>query len=417
MVLASRPLWWTAADSPRVPWFTTSWLDFDPSGTWGLGLLALQLLSIAGFAWTGGGRIASTLALAIGLIQLLPDQNRNQPWMTQFLVSCLWFVTLPRPQALAMARLYLVALYVHSGLSKLDVGFVREIAPNLLSVTPLGDPTIAPWWREAAAWAMPSAEALCGLALVAGPTRRLGLIGVVLMHLTLLAILGPVGLNQSANVLIWNFALAIQAVVLFGWVDGSGRFQTDTPSTPLAATPRATEAEGVLAPVGRLAALVVLVAPLTERSGWWDAWPSFALYAGHTERVVVELDRQTLDDLDACWRVGLVEPEAAEAPASPWVRFDLNAWSLARRGAPIYPQARSALGLAEAILRRIHTQRHQHARDDPNSPASPPPLRFRVRVYGRSGRGTLTHPLWFECQTFGDFPVAARRFWLNARGR
>lgn len=90
-----------------------------------------------------------------------------------------------------------------------------------------------------------------------------------------------------------------------------------------------------------------LILPFAERSGLWDAWPSFALYASHVERVLIDVHESDRWPPAVRRRVA----PSTDRPGSPWHRLDLTAWSRAERGTPPYPQARAALGVAESLAR------------------------------------------------------------------
>jgi hypothetical protein len=260
-------------------------------------------------------------------------------------------------EAVRLNRLFLVALYVHSGLSKLDLAFA-EGNGRVLVGTALRLIGLEPGrGLTGLAFAMPIAEIAIGIGLCWRPTRSGALAGAIAMHGALLGILGPWGLGQSFNVLVWNAALIVEDWFLFG--------PGPEPMQEGAANP--------LAGLTRLVFVLAAVLPFGERWGWFDAWPSFALYAGHTERVVVE----TIGAGDS------FEPR----------RIDLTAWSLAERGTPVYPQARACLGLAEALATR-----------DPG---------VRVQVLGRSAFGTGRRE---SVELLGRKAIRAfgRRYWLNA---
>ncbi len=63
---------------------------------------------------------------------------------------------------------------------------------------------------------MPAFEMAVSLLLIFRKTRRIGLVGAVAIHAALLAILGPWGLDHSTIVLVWNGALILEDLLLFG---------------------------------------------------------------------------------------------------------------------------------------------------------------------------------------------------------
>ncbi len=90
-----------------------------------------------------------------------------------------------------------------------------------------------------------------------------------------------------------------------------------------------------------------LVLPLGERWGWWDAWPSHALYASHVARTEVFVHEEGSRRLPP-----EVRRSVALTGPGPWRRLDLTGWSRDVRGVPVYPQDRVGNGLAEALAAR-----------------------------------------------------------------
>jgi hypothetical protein len=132
-------------------------------------------------------------------------------------------------------------------------------------------------------------------------------------------------------VLIWNVAVLVEDLVLFGPDPGPVDAGPETPPARLA---------------GLAFALIALL-PLGERWGVFDSWPSFALYAAHTERTAVLLPAEGVAKLPPAARESLV-PEGDRD----WRRLDLTAWSRRVRGVPVYPQGRACNGVAEALAAR-----------------------------------------------------------------
>ena len=341
MIVLSWPLWngdEGAAEIPRVPWIA----GLDPPANLGARLIPWGALAALGWLATNRRpRWAASCALALGSWLVLFDQHRLQPWMQQFLAMTLALAVAPSDRALGYCRLYLVALYFHSGLSKLDWSFTQEIGANFLRTMtpPLGldsDQWSAPW-RIATVLAMPVGEIGIALTLGFAKTRRWGVGLAVAMHAILIAVLGPWALDQSTIVLVWNAALAIQVAILF---------------QPAALTMTSDE-PGRWEGIARLAMLAVVVAPFFERSGLWDSWPSFALYASHCERTLVYVaeseDSAGVDRLPPSARRCLIADDSVPAP---WRRLDLTVWSRSTRGTPVYPQNRACAGLAEFLAER-----------------------------------------------------------------
>ena len=96
--------------------------------------------------------------------------------------------------------------------------------------------------------------------------------------------------------------------------------------------------------------------PCTERFGIWDHWPSWALYAPHSSRVVVEVAAPSVRRLpaDLVALINRPTPEADEMPV--WVSIPIDAWSLQSLDTPIYPQSRFQLGVAQQVASVVDSE-------------------------------------------------------------
>lgn len=337
LLAGSWPLWAEGGAGaglrfPRVPF--VAGLPALPGLRWGL-VLALGV-GLLGRGWRAGLVVASLLAG----YAVLRDQNRLQPWLGQFLADAAVLVLATGPRAVPLLRALAIALYFWSGVSKLDASFVRELGPAFLDAgLGLAGRSAANWpWeiRAGAILLMPAWEVAVAIGLARARTRRLALAGAIAQHAALVAVLGPWALDQSPNVLVWNAAMIARDLALFGRAGPTAIVGPRTWGDRLA-----------------LAVVVALVAlPAGEPWGWWDAWPSHALYASHTGRADVLIHE---DD------AGLLPPSvrARLGPGDPagYRRLDLTGWSRDELGTPIYPQNRVRLAVAASLAGGVPTFR------------------------------------------------------------
>jgi hypothetical protein len=323
MLVLSWPLWVEGGLFPRVPFVSAL---PAPTRLGSCFFLAL-LVGCVFLASIGVARRCAIGASMIGLVYLvLQDQHRFQPWVYQYMMAALALATLPRGRALGLVRLFTVALYLHSGLSKFDITFCRELGASFLSAGVAllyAKPEHWPRFvRLSLIFAMPAAEVAIAVGLCFQRTRWAALAGAVAMHAALLVLLGPLGLGHSAIVLVWNAALAVEDLILFA----PSAFAAELGPARISGLGRLT----------RLAFVLSAVLPFAERAGWIDSWPGFALYASHNERTEV-----------------FVRPDRpAGNQGEGWLRVDLSSWSRSERGVPIYPQGRACNGVAEALAGR-----------------------------------------------------------------
>ncbi len=374
MLGLSWPLWVDGGDFPQVP-FVQGWPRPTLAVAWAL--FAALLGSTLAVAVGRGGRWTWGVSLSSLVWAILGDQNRLQPWVQQYLAVGLASVMTGPKNAANLARWYVVVLYAASGLSKVDPAFVDELGATFLTtigqlagLSPERWPTGARTW---ATLAMPIGELAVALALAIPRTRMVGLAGSVVQHLATIAILGPWALGHSTIVLVWNVAILIENLVLFGPLRDTW-------------TPRGGSALA--------AGLLVVALVAGERWGWVDSWPGHALYASHAERSVIFWPSSESDALPPSIRrwLGPTDGDGRR-------RLDLTGWSRAERGIPVYPQNRVACGVAEALVERFA------------KPNGPP---VRVVFWGRSGLVRSLPRDRVECVGLAALRRRADRSWINA---
>ena len=328
MMGLSWPLWGQNPDLPKFPLFGNDLqidLEFEPL------ILATCIFGLLLSFSSRFGRIGSALALMAGLWLVANDQQRLQAWFYQTLILSCTYAILPGNIAIGFARLFAVALYTHSAISKLDWSFAHSMGPYLLNpILQLLPESVGQSARWYFIMALPVSEMIVAIFLVTG-LWQLGLAGVLIMHTTLFVILGPWLLDHSANVLIWNISMGLQAIVLF-------RTPTLQPESNAAPYPIAS---GII----QLLFMAVCIMPFFERAGLWDPWPSFALYAGHVEQLRLDFPSQSRQDIPQEFQPFLL----IQADR---LYLDLTLWSRARLGVPPYPSSRIQKELAKYVAEK-----------------------------------------------------------------
>jgi hypothetical protein len=150
-------------------------------------------------------------------------------------------------------------------------------------------------------------------------------------------ILGPLGLHHKPGVLLWNLFFVAQDILLFGATWSKSFAAEDA---------LARDAHSIVPwPLTALWTAVVLLPFLAPTSGF-DIWPSWGLYVSCAERVTLLVHRRESERLPAELQAFLDTADDNDA----WVPLRLDRWSLSALGAPIYPQNRTQLGVASAVV-------------------------------------------------------------------
>lgn len=357
LVAATWRLWIGAANFAMVP-LLESLVDAPLSVDWiALCVAAVACLSI-GFC-TLRAKKSSThssepmdrtcrwLAVAVAAAMVLLfalNQHRLQPWAWQaFLFATITFVARTKRASINAARVVMIVIYFYSAIGKMDYQFAHGIGLEFLAVLTklLGISLLPEPWMAAL---LPLGELVVAVLLLSPRTRKPGVLLAGVFHLTLIAMLGPAGMDHHAGVLIWN-AINIGLVTILFWPHPSevGARSVDKPTLKQHAT-SALENHPWLTAV----MLLTIAMPLFPACDHWLAW---GLYSPGHRRCELELvvweDDPLPDDLRPYVSVGSL-------PIS--VKVDLGRLSLERTGAPIYPEARFQYGIARWIEREYQMQ-------------------------------------------------------------
>ncbi|MBW3596497.1 MAG: hypothetical protein KY475_04385 [Planctomycetes bacterium] len=351
---ATWRLWTPQTVYPQIPLLPIGriaplWLDW--AGLAGI-VLSLSVATVAGSERTWGRAALWLFAISVaGMIVL--DQHRLQPWAYQFLLIALVLSSRGGNRAVALLRALAIGVYFWSALGKFDYTFLHGLGQQFLATMTGWFGVAAEDWpataRVAAAALFPAGELLTAVGLCFRRTRLPAVILAVVMHAGLVALLGPWGLDHQPGVLLWNGFFAAQAIILF---------------TPL---PESQETEAYNTHRFGAAELLIVLAvtlPVLEAGGRWDHWPSWGLYSTRAEGARIYVHRLAAfrlpEDLQAHLRPA--------PPGEDWRELEIDRWSLETLAAPVYPQARFQLGVAEAVGRRYELGGfiqavHYHAAD------------------------------------------------------
>ena len=227
----------------------------------------------------------------------------------------------------------------------------------------------SPEQRSVAAGILPIGELLVAISLLVPRSRRFGLIASLAMHGLLITAVGPWGLDQRPGVLLWNALFISQNVLLMRYL-ASQRIRSGSKKScatgPAGASlgSDAQRGSGTLAETSaehagrsrsllfaRCVVIAAAFAPLLRFGGWFDNWPSWAVYTAGNERAYVLIAENAADHLPSDIR-RFIQPRAMNDGWA-WLRIDL--WSIAAVDAPLYPQKRFfvACGLAVSRLPRM----------------------------------------------------------------
>ncbi len=387
---ATWRLWTPQTVYPQVPLVRAAGL----LPTWcqwvALGVLAVSLVGVLCCHRVSVGRgFAIAFAVTVTLMVCV-DQHRLQPWTYQLFLLAWILSTRSARRELGLSRLLLIGIYFYSAFSKFDYVFLHTLGQQFLS-TLLDRVHLSPdAWRPAAriclAGVFPCGELLVAVGLLLPRTRRTAAVAGIVMHVAMLLILGPWGLDHHNAVLIWNLFFIMQNWILF--LNLRLRAPTGPGPSESAIEPM------TIGPWSRVVTWIVWVAvllPLLEPWGWLDHWPAWQLYAPRNSRVLLYID-----EADAARLPSALQPFLGATTFDSRRRLDIDRWSLDELSVPIYPQDRFQLGVALAVIKESRLDRSS-----------------QVLLQSVSSRTTGKRA---EKSIIGmkDLEKAAGRYWFNA---
>jgi hypothetical protein len=274
--------------------------------------------------------------LAVIAVFCLMDQTRWQPWVFQysFLLAAVAFYPGNDPdadsqQALDIARLIVAGTYVFSGLQKINFNFMAHDFPWI--VTPItGLFPSALDFLGAFGMAVPFLQLGFGIGLLTRRFRRVALVLAVAMHLFILAMFGPFGLDWNNIVWPWTAAMAVFDILLF-----SG-------------TPEFSWREiGWRDPVHIAAVVLFAMLPALSFFNLWDSYLSSALYSGNLTEAQIYLTDAGKASLPAAIRSYAVQtsPDTNVLNLQRWAIEDLNVTP--------YPETRVYKAIARSVCGQL----------------------------------------------------------------
>lgn len=161
------------------------------------------------------------------MLFFLQDITRVQAWSYQyFLTFIVLFIDWKKPNKILIPTLQLILIFTYfwSGIQKLNPHYVTNVHPFLFTAFDWLEP-----FGNNAKFGYVSAifELLIGIGLYFRKTQRVTVILAIGMHLSILAIIGPWGLDWNEIVYPWNFVMIFSLPILFWNVTKSSKTETE----------------------------------------------------------------------------------------------------------------------------------------------------------------------------------------------
>lgn len=262
-----------------------------------------------------------SLTIMIELFSCLLDQNRWQPWEYQYLLTVLFlFIFRNNPKQFVNYFIFLLAVtYIYSGLHKINGGFLVSIWEGLILKRFFGfsSSNINNLWIHYLGLSLGLIEFLLGIGLIFLKSKKIIAIMLIVMHLFILVLFSPIGVNSNSIIWPWNVAMILFLYAIF-------IYQSDNEFSP----------RNLIQGYNKIIFLLIGVLPILNFFGYWDDYLSFSLYSGKSKH------------LEICITKNANMPEYQKFVSkksrlcNSGLALNCTTWSLKELNVPLYPEKR-----------------------------------------------------------------------------
>lgn len=315
----SWKLWIAERQYPTAPCF--SFLNEVPGWVHWL-LLATSVVALAALIRKFSKPLL-VLLLICEICACLLDQTRWQPWEYQYLFTMFIFLVNYKEQwRIQPVLIFLLAtIYIYSGLHKMSGAFIGMIwKPMILTKffrlpqTVIHLPVV-----HYSGYILPVIEFAAGIFLLIPKTRRIAAKLLIAMHLYLLLLLGPLGININVIIWPWNTLMIVYLYLMV--------IRNEPPPS----------LKPVFYKFNYVVVIFWAIMPAFCFVGLWDNYLSSNLYSGNVPSLIISVkDKAGLEDL---------APYFAKHDAQNLLDSDeviyLQNWAFGELNVPAYPELRT----------------------------------------------------------------------------
>jgi len=277
--IISIKLWLATRTFPVIPAF--DFLSIIPVQIHLIFLIISLLLMLVCFFKPNNNNFIGALILT-EIISCLLDQNRWQPWVYQyvFMFFVLWINIKNEKLALQLLLIILSSTYFYTGLQKINSHFLSVVwrksilesffqLPISLTQTPTA---------IRLGYLIPILEIGFGLGLLFNKIQKKVIILLVLMHVFILAVISPWGINYNHVVYPWNMQMIVFLLLFYNKnIDILNLIKPLKPS------------------LNYITLIAWIILPALNFMSYWDYFFSSSLYSGRIDSCYIRIKNPPAD--------------------------------------------------------------------------------------------------------------------------
>lgn len=325
----SYNLWHADRLYPLVPPF--EFLDGIPNFVH-LGLFWVAIIGMALIIFKSN-KYLILFTLLVEFCSCMLDQNRWQPYEYQYFITLVFFFCYRNnsKQFINYFSFLIAVIYLHSGLHKLTGAFLYSVWENMILHRFFGleHHEINNLLIHYSGLSLGLIEFISAIGLLFFKRRKLFALLLIGMHIFILLLISPTGLNYNSIVWPWNIIMILFLFILFYKENGNDISFPD-----------------LLKGYNKIHFVYLGILPFFCMIGWYDNFLSFNLYSG------------TLKKLEIC-----IENTEKATEYKPFFSehskycklqkaIKVNNWSLQEMNIITYPEERFLLGIIKKFKAR-----------------------------------------------------------------
>ncbi|SHM47237.1 hypothetical protein SAMN05216524_102220 [Mucilaginibacter sp. OK098] len=285
-------------------------------------LLVLSLLCITMLLFFDKNKFLIVGLLMIEIFSCLLDQNRWQPYEYQCLfIIFIFMINTNKPKLVITSFIFiLISTYLYSGLGKLNNGFLHTVWVQIILKSFLKVPSniTGQHYIYYAGYLLGLFELIAGTGLLFSKTKKIAAIALIIMHLFILLLLGPLGLNYNNIVWPWNMVMILYLYLIF-----------------IKKQERVITFKDVFQGWNKLVLVVWGILPALHFIGYWDGFLSSSMYSGKAPKMII-----CITDTNKCKQLGTFYGKRSYKICNGQAYIELQNWAITETDAIPNPEIR-----------------------------------------------------------------------------
>ena len=299
-------------------------------------LFIFSLLAMFALLIFPANRALQTSVVLIELLSCLLDQNRWQPWEYQYIFIILVFIINYKndKNAVSVIALIFVSIYFFSGIGKINPVFSQYVRNKIVlaGILHVSNSIVYEWLVYHIGYLLGIVEISLSIGLLIQRTQKVSAIFLILMHLFILAIFGPFGINYDRIIWPWNVVMIIILYVFF-----------------IYNSPVSISFQSIKHGWNKLVFVFFGILPVLNFFGYWDFYLSSSLFTNKPPEMYICIHKPGSSKVLQPFFAGYKNKFLCDSSST---LLDVKAWSFLEMQVPPYPEIRICKSIREQILKR-----------------------------------------------------------------